>query len=105
MMVSTLASHRRLCIPVDCKSTSPKRPHHFPTSILDFAGMPGWSGATSGIKNFKELPREAQNYIRRIETLVGVPIAWIGTGAGRDDMVTRGFKVAAEAPKKAFHDQ
>ena len=35
----------------------------------------------------------AQAYVRRIEALVGVPVAWVGTGPARTDMVTRGFKL------------
>jgi adenylosuccinate synthase len=53
--------------------------------------MPGWKCKTSGAKSFKDLPTAAKNYVRRIEQLVGVPIAWVGIGHGRNDMVTRGF--------------
>lgn len=31
-------------------------------------------------------------YIEYIEEVVGVKVAWIGTGPGRDDMISRGPK-------------
>ena len=48
--------------------------------------------STAGCTSFKDLPPAAQAYVKRIEALTGVPVAWIGTGAGRHDMITRGFK-------------
>ena len=44
-------------------------------------------GEISSIKSRKELPEKAQIYLNRIEELVGVPIKFIGTGAGRDCMI------------------
>lgn len=70
-----------------------------PSTLQDLAkvevvyeDMPGWKKSTRGITSFTALPKEAQNYVRRIEQLVGVPVAWIGTGSGRLDMIPRGFK-------------
>ena len=53
--------------------------------------MPGWKCSTEGVTKFSELPKEARAYIKRIEQLTGVPIAWVGTGPKRSDMCTRGF--------------
>jgi len=37
----------------------------------------------------EDLPKNAQAYVKLIEDYCGVPIAWIGTGPGREDMITR----------------
>ena len=41
----------------------------------------------SNIKRREALPENAKKYLNRIEELVGVPIKFIGTGAGRDNMI------------------
>ena len=38
----------------------------------------------------------AQAYIKRLEEITGVPVAWIGTGPGRHEMIARGFTYSAE---------
>ena len=50
---------------------------------MDYEILPGWKTDISGIKNFSDLPKAAQQYVERIEELVGVPIHYIGTGPGR----------------------
>jgi adenylosuccinate synthase len=44
---------------------------------------PGWKESTAGVKTFDELPKNAQSYLRRLEVLVGAPIAIISTGPDR----------------------
>ena len=44
---------------------------------------PGWKETTAGVKTFDELPKNAQAYLRRLEVLVGAPIAIISTGPDR----------------------
>ena len=44
-------------------------------------------GDISNIKKREGLPDNAKKYLNRIEELVGVPIKFIGTGAGREDMI------------------
>ena len=45
-------------------------------------------GDISKCKTRAELPENAKKYLSRIEELVGVPIKFIGTGAGREAMIT-----------------
>jgi adenylosuccinate synthase len=45
--------------------------------------MPGWKESTVGLTRFGQLPRTAQNYLRRIEHVCGVPIHIISTGPER----------------------
>ncbi len=42
-----------------------------------------------GCKTFEELPKNAQNYIKRIEELTNTKVKFIGTGAGRDSIIVR----------------
>ncbi|MCD8082205.1 MAG: adenylosuccinate synthase [Clostridiales bacterium] len=46
-------------------------------------------GDISGCASFEELPENAQAYIRFIEEYIGVPVKFIGVGAGRDEMIVR----------------
>jgi len=58
---------------------------------VNYESMPGWQSDISDIKNYDELPKEAKEYLNRIEKLCGVPVSWIGTGPSRDAMITKGF--------------
>ncbi len=49
--------------------------------------MPGWSETTAGIRHFEKLPKPAQNYLRRIEELVGSKLAVISTSPERNDTI------------------
>lgn len=41
------------------------------------------------IRDYKDLPEVAKKYIERIEEFVGVPIKFIGVGAGREEIIVR----------------
>lgn len=49
--------------------------------------MPGWVDSTQGLKDFKQLPKEAQNYLKRLEEICEVPIDMISTGPDRDETI------------------
>ncbi len=49
--------------------------------------MPGWMENTAGIKEFDQLPKAAQNYLRRIEEVCDVPVDMISTGPDREDTI------------------
>ncbi len=50
-----------------------------------YIDMPGWSDSTVGSKTFAELPQAAQNYLKKIEELSGLPIDIISTGPDREE--------------------
>lgn len=56
---------------------------------VEYETMPGWQEDITKCRTFEELPEAAQNYVKRIEELVGCPIQWIGVGPGRDEMIER----------------
>ena len=45
--------------------------------------MPGWNGNISGCRRFEELPSEAQQYVKRIEQLVGAQVKLVSVGPER----------------------
>lgn len=49
--------------------------------------MPGWSGTTESVRQWKDLPEAAQRYLNRLSEVVGAPIAMVSTGADRDDTI------------------
>ncbi|MEE8254648.1 MAG: adenylosuccinate synthase [Nitrosomonadaceae bacterium] len=49
--------------------------------------MPGWMDSTVGIKNFEQLPKAAQNYLKRMETVCEVPVDMISTGPSREETI------------------
>lgn len=49
--------------------------------------LPGWQCDTQGIQQWEDLPANAQAYLNRIQTLVGVPLAIVSTGASREDTI------------------
>ena len=52
-----------------------------------YEALEGWSGSTHGARSWKDLPAAAVKYVRRIEELVGAPVALLSTGADRDDTI------------------
>lgn len=51
--------------------------------------MPGWNAKTFGLTKLENLPKEAFNYIEKIEKLLNVPINLISTGPKRDDIIIK----------------
>ena len=47
----------------------------------------GWTASTRGARSFRDLPAQAVKYVRRIEELIGAPVALLGTSPQRDDMI------------------
>ena len=49
--------------------------------------MQGWSGVTGRARSWADLPAEAVKYVRRIEELIGAPVALLSTSPERDDTI------------------
>jgi adenylosuccinate synthase len=49
--------------------------------------MPGFKGKVKGITDFKKLPLNAQEYVKRLEKLVGAPIDLISLGRKREETI------------------
>ena len=67
---------------------------HLPTAAARQAAaepiyeeMPGWSESTEGARSWAELPAAAIKYVRRIEELIGCPVALLSTSPEREDAI------------------
>jgi adenylosuccinate synthase len=49
--------------------------------------MEGWSQTTQGARSWRDLPANAVKYVRRIEELIGAPVALLSTSPQRDDTI------------------
>jgi len=47
----------------------------------------GWKGTTVGARSWADLPAQAIKYVRRIEELIGAPVALLSTSPERDDTI------------------
>ena len=47
----------------------------------------GWSESTQGARSWKDLPGNAVKYVRRIEELIGAPVALLSTSPEREDTI------------------
>ncbi|OQY16860.1 MAG: adenylosuccinate synthase [Desulfobacterium sp. 4572_20] len=82
-----------LCVGYEYKG---KRLENIPAqlSILDkcspvYDAMDGWQEDISGARTFKDLPNNAQAYVKRIEDFVDVPVSIISVGSGRNETIVR----------------
>ena len=49
--------------------------------------LPGWTEPLTDMRSLDALPRNARQYVERLETLVNVPVKMISVGAGREETI------------------
>jgi len=49
--------------------------------------LPGWQSPTSHLRRFKDLPKPAQSYIRRLEELITCPVDIVSVGPKREQTI------------------
>ena len=54
---------------------------------VDFKEFPGWDEDISGIRNFKDLPKNCQEYLKFIEKFLGVKISIVSVGPQREEYI------------------
>ncbi len=71
-----------------------KRIDHFPSEVrvLEnckpvYESTPGWMTPISDVRNFEELPKNAQDYVKRIENLTEIPVKYISVGSDRKQTI------------------
>lgn len=52
-----------------------------------YESLPGFSGDISGCREFSDLPKAAQDYVRCVEAAVDCRIGYVSVGAGRDEYI------------------
>jgi adenylosuccinate synthase len=60
------------------------------TASAEYVDMPGWEDDISGARSEADLPPEARNYLAAISEGAGVPIALVGVGPGREQVIRTG---------------
>lgn len=72
----------------------PKRYHRLPADRRAqaqiepvYETMEGWSKSTQGARSWADLPATAVKYVRRIEELIGCPVALLSTSPEREDVI------------------
>lgn len=67
-----------------------------PAVIEDYADLepvyeahPGWMQSTKNVQKWQDLPKAAQDYVLRLEQLLGVPIQYLSTGPERSAIIFR----------------
>ena len=68
--------------------------HH---AVADYEEMPGWAQDLGGCRTMDELPAPARAYVDRIAEVTGVPVALVGVGPGRDQVLWAGYEGLATA--------
>ena len=71
-----------------------KKIDYFPSSLQDqnkvkpiYKRFNGWQTSTKGIKKWKDLPKNAQKYVKFIKNYCGVKISSISTSPKREDTI------------------
>ena len=57
------------------------------TATAEYEELPGWDDDITGARSEADLPPEARNYLQAISDGAGVPIALIGVGPGREQVI------------------
>ncbi|MBI2858599.1 MAG: adenylosuccinate synthase [Chloroflexi bacterium] len=50
--------------------------------------MPGWQSPTSEVRRYEDLPRQARNYVAKLEEAINCPVAIISVGARREQTIS-----------------
>jgi adenylosuccinate synthase len=71
-----------------------QRISHYPANLKDvqrvtpiYEELPGWSEDITGIKSREELPANAENYLKRVEELIGVPLYTFAVGPSNEQTI------------------
>ena len=71
-----------------------KKINYLPTASEDqskikpiYKTFPGWNSSTQGVRNIKDLPEKAKNYIYALEDFIDAKVSSISTSPERDDTI------------------
>tara|TARA_B100001250_G_scaffold393174_1_gene395696 strand:- start:2363 stop:3655 length:1293 start_codon:yes stop_codon:yes gene_type:complete len=71
-----------------------KETDHLPAAVDDqlkvkpvYQTFPGWKKSTKGVRNIKDLPEKARNYVSAVENFIGAKISSISTSPEREDTI------------------
>ncbi|MDX6583803.1 MAG: adenylosuccinate synthase [Solirubrobacterales bacterium] len=67
------------------------------TATAEYVEMPGWDDDITGARSEADLPPQARDYLAAISEGAGVPIALVGVGPSRDQVIETGAAVLKAA--------
>ena len=77
-----------VCVAYDVNGTRhsemPMTQTEFHHAMPVYELLDGWQENLSGAREFADLPRNAQRYVRALEDMIGAPVAAVGIGPRRD---------------------
>lgn len=83
----------QICTGYTCQgkilSSAPSLTEDLATVTPIYEILSGWKTPTSSTTHYEDLPKNAKNYIRRIEELCGIPIVIVSLGAEREKTIVR----------------
>jgi adenylosuccinate synthase len=82
-----------VCVAYDVDGTRfdevPVNQTDFHHAVPIYEDLPGWDEDITGVREFGDLPKNAQDYVLALEQMSGSRISAIGVGPGRDAIVVR----------------
>ena len=89
-VLDTLASVR-MCVAYEIRGRRIDRMPPPPDSLGDavpvYEDFEGWQSDLSGYREVADLPAQAHAYVKALESHVGVPVRFVGTGPDRDHYI------------------
>jgi adenylosuccinate synthase len=77
-----------VCVAYDVNGTRhdevPMTQTEFHHAVPVYEYLDGWWEDISSARQFEDLPRNAQAYVRALEEMIGAPVCGIGVGPRRD---------------------
>lgn len=85
-----------VCVAYDCDgvryTSVPEHESVFAHAVPVYEELPGWKCDISGCHSFEELPKNAQDYVLRLEELAHTPIAFVSVGPDREQTINRSWR-------------
>ncbi len=92
--LDVLSGQDTLCVCTRYRGAEGAEFDHFPYhqtvlhhAVGEYEELPGWSEDLRECRNEEDLPEAARDYLRFIADFVKVPVALIGVGPGRDEII------------------
>lgn len=87
---------KELKICIDYEAENGRTLHYLPadTNIMwgckpIYEKMDGWNESITGVRSFENLPKNAQRYVNKVETISKAPVTMIGVGPERSQIILR----------------
>jgi adenylosuccinate synthase len=71
----------------DVISEFPKEINIFEECEPIYEEIAGWDSSTAGLRDYKDLPGPAKEYLKKIQDMLGVEVDFISTGQKRDELI------------------